>query len=108
MSGAPKQIQPKASEDEEELSPADLEILHGRLAALRAADGAEECAEEKERKSVRALIACAACDLGVNEEVVRALVEHRFGGDVFSNLAEERYDELARFLENPDVKRLIN
>ena len=96
---------PDAPVSEEGLSVSELEALHKKLAALRASDAQPK---EEERKSVRALIAYAACDLGVNEEVVIALVKQHFEFDDISEMHEGHCDELVRFLENLDIKQFIN
>ncbi len=120
MSSAPKQTLLKPSTDNEEtleaekspatndLSLSELQLLHEGLAALREADGEEEGTEQEEHKSVRALIAYAACDLGINEEVVRAQVERHFEFSDISELRDGHYDELVQFLKDLNIKQFIN
>jgi hypothetical protein len=119
MSNAPKKILPKPSSNrdgcsesdvpvgEKDLSVSELKALHEKLAALRAAD-AVALPEEKEHMSVRALIAYAACDLGVNESVVTDLVARHFGVTDISEMHEDYRSTLIRFLENLDIKQFIN
>jgi hypothetical protein len=99
---------PNKTPEEEGLSESELQILHDGLSVLREEVEAEEVAEKKERKSVRELIAWAACDFGVNEEVVRVQVERHFEVSDINELNNGHYDELVRFLENLDIKQFIN
>jgi hypothetical protein len=119
MSNAPKKILLKPSTDrdgssesdvpagEKGLSVSELKALHERLAALRAADAVPKT-EEKEPKSVRALIAYAACDLGVNEEIVGTLVKSHFDVPEINLLLASDYDELVRYLGSLDIKQFIH
>jgi hypothetical protein len=119
MSNAPKKILLKPSTDrdgssdsdvpagEKGLSVSELKALHERLAALRAADAVPKT-EENEPKSVRALIAYAACDLGVNEGVVLDLVKRHFGMTDINEITQDYRETLVRFLENLDIKKFIN
>lgn len=101
----PESEKPTAVND---LSEAELQTLHDGLAVLREEVEAEEAAEEKERMSIRALIAWAACDFGVNEAVVRVQVERHFEVSDISELHDDHYDDLVLFLENLDIKQFIN
>lgn len=115
MSQTPKKtlLKPAADTEAEEssaandLSEAELQLIHDGFAALREMGDAEE-AEKKEHKSVRALIAYTACDFGVNEEVIRTQVKRHFALSDVNELQGSRFDELVRFLETLDVKQLIN
>jgi len=115
MSQTPKQTLLKPAPETEgeapsaanDLSEAELQLIHEGFAALREMVDAEEV-EKKEHKSVRALIAFTACDFGVNEEVIRTQVEHHFALSDVNELQGSRFDELVRFLETLDVKQLIN
>ena len=103
-------IHEKAAEDstEDDLSEAELKTLkalHEKLAALRASNSIPK---NKKRRSLRALIAYAACNHGVNEEIIRALVERHFEFDDISELYNGHYDELVRFLDNVNVKEILN
>lgn len=83
----------------------ELKALHERLARLRAEDAQPK---EEKRKSVRALIAYAACDMGVNEEIVGTLVKQHFDVPETNLLLETDYDELVRYLGSLDIKQFIN
>ena len=115
MSQAPKQTLLKPTPETEveatsvanDLSESELQLLHEGLAALREADEAEGT-EKNEHKSVRALIAYSACDFGVNEEIIRTQVERHFELSNIDELQSGHFDELVRFLENLDIKQLIN
>ena len=100
--------EPSETPEEEDLSESELRTLHEGLAVLREEVEAEEATEKKERKSVRELIAWAACDFGVNEEVVRVQVERHFEVSDISELHSDHYDDLVRFLENLNIKQFIN
>ena len=116
MSQAPKQIVLKPSSEPEgeassaanDLSASELDLLHKGLAALREMDAGAEGFVEEERKSVRALIAHAACDLGINEEVVEAQVKRHFELSDTDTLHSGQYDDLVQFLNNLDIKQFIN
>ena len=120
MNSVPKTVQKKPSVDkngdldpnkaskDEELSGAQLKVVHEKLDALRAADDAVEPDEEKEQRSFRALIAWAACDFGVNDLLITDLVKRHFGVADISELNEDCRDALNRFLENLDVRKFIN
>ncbi len=90
---------------DKDLSASELEVLHKRLAVLRAA--CDESAEKND-KSIHALIVWAACDFGVNEEVVESLVKRHFEVADISEIQESSRDELVRFLANLDIKQFIN
>ena len=119
MNSAPKKIllkpstdrdgssEPNAPVGEKDLSVSELKVLHEKLEALRRADAVAE-PEENEHKSVRALIAFAACDRGVNEAVVMDLVKRHFGIADIGELTENYRGVLVRFLENLDIKKFIN
>ncbi|MDD3028867.1 MAG: hypothetical protein PHS57_01100 [Alphaproteobacteria bacterium] len=112
MSHSPKPISKKQTADsdgslEKDLSVSELRALHKRLVTLRSA--ANEAGSAKENnKSVRALIAFAACDFGVNEDVVDTLVKGHFQITNTNELNENNHDELIDFLENLDIKQFIN
>ena len=102
---SPDAEKPSAAGD---LSSSELRVLHEGLAALRETDETSEEIDTKEHKSVRALIAWTACDLGVNEEVISAQVERHFELSNISELHSGHYDDLVRFLEKMDIKQFIN
>lgn len=102
---SPESEKPTAAND---LSESELQTLHDGLAVLREEVEAEEAAKKKERKSVRELIAWAACDFGVNEEVIRVQVERHFEVSDISELHDGHHDDLVQFLKKLDIKRFIN
>ncbi len=88
------------------LTKEETKLLHEGLAALRAED--EQHPPEPVLKSIPALIAWTACDLGVNELVIRELIKLQFGPcDEKAEIGSDYYDTLVRFLEALEVKQHI-
>ncbi|MDE1900957.1 MAG: hypothetical protein KGI37_04840 [Alphaproteobacteria bacterium] len=116
MRKTPKNIILKPISDEEkaaqlgaevladELSLPGLEALRRKLKLLRAT----ETLEEPEQVSIRALIAYIAYEKGANEEIVRGLVEKKFGVDDVSTIRVDDYDDVVRFLADLNIKEVMN
>jgi hypothetical protein len=81
-----------------------LEELASGLSALCDA----QLLNPREQMSLNAMQAYAAYEQGVSEDVIKGLVEQRFGIADFAQLARERYDEAMRFLVDLDIRACIN
>ena len=116
MRKTPKNIILKPISDEEDsvklgaeasaddLSLPALEELRRKLKLLRVT----ETLEEPEQISVRALIAYVAYEKGTNEEIVRALVEKKFGVADIRAIHVDDYDDVVRFLTDLNIKEVMN
>jgi hypothetical protein len=100
---------PSASEGT--LSPEGLDLeglkaLKEKLAKMRAEEDQEE--DPKQNMSIPALIAYIAYDRGVNEEVVRAMLFKQFVIKDISEIAEENFQDVRRFLVDLNVIKVMN
>ena len=97
----------QARNKEKPLSEKEIKALHQRLDMLRAEDEANP--PKPVQRSVRAMVAYAACDFGVNEQVVRAAIEQEFGCyDEQAEIGSDYYNELVHFLAHLNIKMLLH
>jgi hypothetical protein len=96
---------PDASRSSDDLDLAGLEALREKLVTLRAEDTG---LDKLELTSLRALVAYTAHDRGVNETVVRTLVEKHFGVDDITKIPSKNYEAVIRFLVGMNVKNVMN
>jgi len=70
------------------------------------------CAEESltglEQTSIRSLVAYNAYISGVNQEVIRSMVETRFGAQEIAAIRRQDYDDVIRFLVDLKANEAVN
>jgi hypothetical protein len=62
----------------------------------------------REQTSLRAMVAFAAYDKNVHEEVIRGLVEQQFGIKDIAQLERDRYDAVIHFLVDLNIRECLN
>lgn len=97
----------QARNKERALSEKQIKALHQRLDMLRAEDEANP--PKPVQRTVRAMVAYAACDFGVNEQVVRTAIEQEFGCcDEKAEIGSDYYNALIHFLAHLNIKMLLH
>jgi hypothetical protein len=104
LSDEEKAAQLNAEALADELSLPGLEALRRKLKLLRAT----EALEEPEQVSIRALIAYVAYEKGANDEIVRTLVEKKFGVTDVNTIGADDYDAVVRFLVDLNIRDVMN
>ena len=99
--------QPSSANEEQPLTEEAIKALHKKLDRLRAEDE-QRPQEEPVLRSMPALIGYAACDRGVNHQVIIGIIEQQLGFyDEKAEIGGDYYNAVVRFLETLDVRKFL-
>ena len=81
---------------------------HSHSICIEAAAQESSALNKLELTSIYALLAYAAHERNISEEIIRETVTKHFGVDEVTQLPSRSYDEVIRFLVDAQIKIILN